>query len=79
MYQTAVGKDTIGGQKKQEMKENNDWKVTTNFINGKCFYAVYRKIRNDEVDHSGNREYATGWLNDKAEAEARLKELQENK
>jgi len=50
------------------------WKVTSNPGFG---YAVYRLKDVGEVDHSGNREYATGYLSDRAEAEkiaARLNE-----
>ena len=29
-----------------------------NRVNGERVYRAYRKLRADEVDHSGNREYA---------------------
>lgn len=45
------------------------WKITSNYINGKKEYAVYRNIRDDEPDHSGNREYATGYMESREEAQ----------
>lgn len=45
------------------------WKVTSNYINGKKYYAVYRNLRETEPDHSGNREYCTGYMEDKQEAQ----------
>ncbi|MFP3154436.1 hypothetical protein LQZ18_08405 [Lachnospiraceae bacterium ZAX-1] len=41
------------------------WEVTSNSIGGKTMYAVYRLIDEDEINHSGNREYATGYLENK--------------
>lgn len=41
------------------------WKVTSNPINGKTMYAVYRLIDINAVDHSGNREYAGGWVHNR--------------
>ena len=46
------------------------WNVTSNIIGGTKFFAVYRLRDVDAVDHSGNREYATEWLESRAEAEA---------
>ena len=37
------------------------WKVTWQYIGGVKMYAVYRLRDINEVDHSGNREYATGY------------------
>lgn len=45
------------------------WKVTSNPIGGMSMYAVYRIRDIDAVDHSGNREYATGFMDDKQEAQ----------
>ena len=39
----------------------SEWKVTSNPINGKTMYAVYRLKDINAVDHSGNREFAGGW------------------
>lgn len=40
----------------------SEWKVTSNTINGKKMYAVYRKRDINAVDHSGNREYAGNYV-----------------
>lgn len=32
------------------------WKITTNVIDGKRIFGVYRIIDAAEIDHSGNRE-----------------------
>ena len=45
------------------------WKVTSNPIGDKLMYAVVRIKDVNEVDHSGNREYATGFMEDKQEAQ----------
>lgn len=44
------------------------WKVTRNVINDKSMFAVYRLKDTLAVDHSGNREYATEYMDDSAEA-----------
>lgn len=46
----------------------SEWKVTSNNINGKKMYAVYRLRDTTAVDHSGNREMATDYMDDRAEA-----------
>lgn len=46
------------------------WAVTSNFISGKEQYAVCRLRDIQEVDHSGNREYATGYMESREQAEA---------
>ena len=48
----------------------NEWKVTSNFIGGKKCFAVYRLIDAAGVDHSGNREYATDYMESREEAQA---------
>lgn len=46
-----------------------EWKVTANIIGVKRFYAVYR-IKDPNVPlHSGNMEFATGYIEDITEAE----------
>jgi len=45
------------------------WRVSANPIGGVNMHAVYRIRDLSEVDHSGNREYATGWMPDKQEAQ----------
>ncbi len=44
------------------------WKVTCNPIGGTKMYAVYRLIDVNEVDHSGNREFATDFMEDQMDA-----------
>lgn len=56
-------------KRKKGKKKMSKWKVTSNYINGKKEYAVYRNIRDDEPDHSGNREYATGYMESREEAQ----------
>ncbi|HCR83893.1 hypothetical protein [Muricomes intestini] len=41
------------------------WKVQSNPVGGNMMYAVYRLRDVDAVDHSGNREYASGYIEDK--------------
>ncbi len=45
------------------------WMVTTNFI-GCTIYQVYRRIDEQKVDHSGNREYIHQIFDSKEEAQA---------
>ena len=40
------------------------WKVTANPVGGGMLYAVYRLVDVNAVDHSGNREYATSYIED---------------
>ncbi len=42
------------------------WKVTSQYIGGTMMYAIYRQLDTKAVDHSGNREYAGGYIEDKA-------------
>lgn len=51
------------------------WKVTSNIIGDTKMYAVYRLLDTSETDHSGNREYATEWLDDREQAAKIAKEL----
>ncbi len=51
------------------------WKVTRNIINDKSMYAVYRIKDTSSVDHSGNREYATDFMDEKEEADNIAKSL----
>lgn len=34
----------------------NEWKISKTCAGGKVLYQVYRRLRDDEPDHSGNRE-----------------------
>jgi len=45
-----------------------EWKVTSNVINGKTMYAVFRLKDAAAVDHSGNREYAIEYMDDREKA-----------
>ena len=41
----------------------SEWKVTSNVSDGgEKMYAVYRLLDTAEVDHSGNREFADGYM-----------------
>lgn len=44
------------------------WKVTSNIINGKTMYGVYRQRDISETDHSGNRDYAGGYVDNRETA-----------
>lgn len=46
----------------------SEWKVATNLINWKRQYAVYRLTDTNEVDHSGNRTYASDFTPDRQTA-----------
>lgn len=56
---------------------NGKWKVTSNYINDQKLYAVYRLINVEEVDHSGNREMATDYMENRQEAESIAENLNE--
>lgn len=56
------------------------WKVTANPIGGQTLYAVCRILDTGAVDHSGNREFATKYMNSRLEAQRiadRLNEAEE--
>ena len=46
------------------------WKVTSNPIGDRIKYAVYRLLDSQKTDHSGNREFATLYLDDREQAQA---------
>lgn len=48
----------------------SEWRITSNFIGSGKVYAVYRLIDAAAVDHSGNREFETGYMDDRQEAVA---------
>lgn len=54
------------------------WKVTSQYIGDKKMYAVYCNINDFEPDHSGNREYATGYLDSKEQAQRIADDLNEH-
>jgi hypothetical protein len=43
------------------------WKVTSNVIEDKKYFSVYRLIDADAVDHSGNREYTSDYFGGRKE------------
>ena len=47
----------------------SEWRVTSNFIAGKRLYSAYRLRDEMEVDHSGNRESISEWVDTKEEAQ----------
>lgn len=47
----------------------SEWKVTFQYIGGKEIYQVYRLKDINEVDHSGNRRYASGVFNSQEDAQ----------
>lgn len=51
------------------------WKVTSNYINDIKMYAAYRPIDVSAVDHSGNREYGSDYLEDRDAVQALVDEL----
>ena len=53
----------------------SEWRVTSQIINGETLYAVYRLYDKDGIDHSGNREFATGYTPDERKARAVAKKL----
>lgn len=54
--------------------EESKWEITTNYIDGKKLYGVYRIIDINEVDHSGNRE-VKGYYDSREKAEEIAEEL----
>ena len=57
------------------------WKVSSNYINDKKMFIVFRIKNIHEVDHNGNREYYGEYMDNRAEAETIAVELnkEENK
>lgn len=47
----------------------SEWRVASNSIDGNKIYAAYRLRNINEVDHSGNREYAGGWTSNREAAQ----------
>lgn len=56
---------------------HSEWRVTSHIYCDVKKYAVYRIINTSEVDHSGNRDYATGYMEDKEMAEGIAERLNE--
>lgn len=59
----------------QTKGEKKMWKITSNFFGGKKYFAVYRNLREAEPDHSGNREYATRYMECREDAQKIADEL----
>lgn len=57
------------------MGKCSEWKLSSNYINGKCNYIAYRLIDKNVVDHSGNREYFGHYSEDKAEVQKLVDKL----
>jgi hypothetical protein len=55
----------------------SEWRVTTNIIDGKTVYGVYRIIDVGEVDHSGNREMAGEYISCREAAQSIAEVLNE--
>lgn len=55
----------------------SEWKVTSQVIEGKRLYGVYRLLDTAEVDHSGNRELAGNYIDDRERAEFVANKLNE--
>lgn len=55
----------------------SEWEMTSNYIDGQKLYAVYRLRDVSEIDHSGNREFATGYITDRDEAKCIANKLNE--
>ena len=51
------------------------WKVTSNPIGDTIKYAVYRLLDTQKTDHSGNREFATHYLDDREQAQSIAEEM----
>lgn len=51
------------------------WKVTSNTVGDEKLYGVYRLRNVNEVDHSGNREMAGGFIENRDVAQAIADEL----
>ena len=55
----------------------SEWKVTSNHIDGRTIYGVYRIIDTAEVDHSGNREMYGGYMDSREAAKSLAEVLNE--
>lgn len=47
----------------------SEWRVTSNIIDGRKMYGVYRLYDRQKIDHSGNREELDRWFDDRELAE----------
>ena len=53
----------------------SEWRVSSMWLNGKKYYQVYRIKDMKKVDHSGNREYKGGLMENEYTAMALAKKL----
>ena len=53
----------------------SNWMVTSNTINGKTMYGVFRLKNIKEINHSGNRETFGYYYEDRESAERLAKQL----
>jgi hypothetical protein len=53
----------------------SEWRVSSMWLNGKKYYQVYRIKDMKKVDHSGNREYKGGLMEDEFKAISLAKRL----
>jgi hypothetical protein len=53
----------------------SEWRVSSMWLNGKKYYQVYRIKDMKKVDHSGNREYKGGLMEDEFKAISIAKRL----
>jgi len=59
----------------REVKAMSEWKVASQYLNGRYIFQVYRHRNVNAVDHSGNREYKDELFDDEAAAQAFADEL----
>ena len=57
----------------------SEWRVSSNYVDGKTVYEVYRMVKAERVNHSGCREYAGGTYSTRAEAQAAANRLNEKR
>ena len=53
----------------------SEWKISSMYLGGKKVYQVYRIKDMKKVDHSGNREYKGGLMEDEFKAISLAKRL----
>lgn len=56
----------------------SEWKISSNRINGEVVLQVYRRLRENEVDHSGNREYFDATFKERSDAVATAEHLNDD-
>ena len=60
---------------RKEALMKGKWKVSSNFIGDEKMYSVYRLRDVDKIDHSGNREYAGDWTENREAAQVLADQL----